>query len=293
MAGKSAMASFAYNFENLKSEGKSMKNKLLTLCVLLALSLSMACGDGGPSSPGGAGPNGSVSSAVKKIWESGGGRVPMAQDVKQTSSKGITVYSRAGLSQAHLDQADEALTELFADVAAAYPDQTDPVSVNFAAYDIFEPDHDCMPSPEQRVPSFYVKDGSLSYDESPFDQYPGAGKSVVMAPERVFSMTTTGSSIWVNGSKQPARARMLVCPDLGHWKSAVRYGGEHNVAESGCNLTRVADDGSWIQNALCHLAGANRVHSQGSGHPFIPSRAAGLVGKPKANWSEFAPLWGE
>lgn len=267
-----------------------MKYKFLILFTFLFIA---GCGgSSGPSSPGGPGPSGSVSRVVKQVWESSSGRNPIARDVKQTTAKGITIYSRAGLSQDHLNQADEALTELFADVAAAYPGQTDPVSVNFAAYDIFEPDHDCIPSPEQRIPSFYVKDGNLSYDESQYDLYPGVGKSVVMAAERVFTMTTTGSTITVNGSTQPPRAQMIVCPDLAHWKNGVRYGGEHNVAESACNLTKAADDGSWIQNALCLLGGTNRIHTQG-GHPFIVSRARGLTSQPKANWREFAPLAGQ
>lgn len=250
--------------------------KLSIVFSLLVFSLiAIACG-GGSSDPGGA----NVPAAVKMIWERASSRTPIAQNVKQTTAKGVTIYSRAGLSPAHLEQADEALTELFADVAALFPGQADATSVNFRAYDIYEPDHDCIPSPVAKVPAFYVKDSSLAYDESQYDQYPGAGRSVVMAPERVFGLTTAGSTAWGG----PPRAMMIVCPDLGHWRNAIRYGGEHNVAESAGNVG---------QGSLFALAAANRVHTQG-GHPFIPSRAQSLVSPPKADWGEFAPaIWGE
>lgn len=252
-----------------------MKTLLITISLLLA-----ACGGGSSIIPGGS--TSSVPNDVKRIWDASGLAVPIAKDVKQTTPRGVTVYSRAGLSQDFLTQADAALEELFADVQAAYPGQADPYSLNYMVYDIYEPNHDCVPSPEMRVPSFYVKDTKLSYDGSQFDQYnsqgPGVkdGKSVVMAPEEVFSMTTMGSTIEGVPNR---RARMLICADAAHWKNSVRYGAEHNVGESAANIS---------DSALFQLALANRIHTTG-GHPFVPSRVQGFKAVPREDWSEFAP----
>ena len=210
--------------------------------------LSLSCGDK---------PSSSVPKDVQKAWNTPG--IPLADNVKQTTTKGVLVWSRNGLSQQHLDQVDEALTELFADVNFFYPGQvTNEVVFNYSDWDIYEPDHDCIPSPEQRIPSFYVRDTSLDYDGSEFDQYNSKGygvkdqKSVVMASERVFSYPHPLST--------PRRARMLVCPDLAAWKNNIRYGAEHIVADS-------AD----VNTELLQLAVDNRTHSTG-GHPFIRSR---------------------
>lgn len=250
---------------------------VLGIIVIIAVVFFTSCGDGG-STPGGS----SVSSAVKNVWESSSKRVPAATEVQQRTARGVTVYSRAGLTPQHLADVDSALEELFQDVAAAYPGQTDPISLEYANYDIYEPDHDCIPSPQMRTPSFYVRDGGLQYDGSAYDQYnskgPGVpdGASVVLAAERVWGMTTAGSS--------PRRAKFLICPDPSVWRNGVRYGAEHNVGESACTLQ---NDGS-PANALCLLAYANQTHSAG-GHPFIPSRTASLKAQPKTDWSEFAP----
>lgn len=255
---------------DIKATEETYWRVFLGLIVLVAVVVFFtSCESGG---------TGGVSAAVKKVWDAPS-NLAIARDVKQTTPKGISVYSRVGLSQDFLIQADEALTELFADVAAAYPGQADPPSLNFAIYDIYEPNHDCIPSPEMRVPSFYVKDGGLGYDGSQWDQYDGKdGKSVVMAPEQVFGMTTNGSTAWGG----PARAMMMVCPDPANWRNSIRYGAEHNVAESAGNADTAA-------NALFQLGMANRTHTSG-GHPFIGSRAQGLKSAPKQDWSGFAPL---
>ncbi len=136
---------------------------IIGILVLIGVIVFFAssCGGGNGINTGG---GVSVSSAVKKVWETSSKRVPAATDVQQKSPKGVTIYSRGGLSPEHLTQADEALTELFADVEAAYPGQTLPIALGFGNYDIYEPDHDCVLSPEMRVPSFYVRDGGLQYD---------------------------------------------------------------------------------------------------------------------------------
>lgn len=239
------------------------------LAILFIAILFIGCGGDSQPSPSGT----SVPEAVKRVWDKDGSVVPVARDAHQTTTKGSHVYSRTGLSQEHLNQVDEALTELFADVRAGFPGEFDEFTFQHGNYDIFEPSFDCVPSPEQQIPSFYVKDTSLAYDGSQYDQYNSQGpnvkdgRSVVLAPERVFGMMTPQST--------PRRGMMLVCPDLRYWRDSIRYGGEHIVAESG-------------EGSLLALADQARTHTV-IGHPFIRSRQAGLKGGAKTNWSEFAP----
>jgi hypothetical protein len=262
---------------------------IIGFLAILGVIIFFASSCGGNGGSGGGGTSASVPPAVKRVWEASSKSVPAADDVQQRTGQGVTIYSRAGLTPQHLTDADAALDELFKDVEAAYPGQTLPIALGFGNYDIYEPDHDCILSPESRTPSFYVRDGRLQYDGGIYDQYnsrgPGVkdGASVVLAPERVWGMTTTGST--TEGSPTP-RAKFLICPDLSVWRNGVRFGAEHNVGETACSRQI---DGS-PANVLCQLAYANQTHTTG-GHPFIPSRAAGLKALTRTPWgSEFAPL---
>lgn len=216
------------------------------------------------------GSTGNIPAAVKKVWDDGNSRVHRAEEVRQTTPKGATVISRKGLSQKFLDMTDEALEEVFLDAQAEYPGEIDPYAYNFKVYDIYEPSFDCIPSPIQQIPGFYVRDGSLGYDGTQFDQYDGKdGKSVVMAPERVFSFTSDGST--------PRRCQMLVCPTEQYWKDSVRHGAEHSILNTGTT------------ERVLTYAIASLVHTTYF-HPLIKRRNApvGLVAKPSK--SDFAPV---
>lgn len=150
-----------------------MKNIRLALWIVLGALVSSlyACGGDDQNAPAVCGYVSPPNNKIKKVspndgidWGAQGGHPPTSQNVTQTSSLGITVYSESGVSAAQLDRADAAYTY------EAERARTEGGYTNIPAastFKIYVPTS-CGLSPIQRTPAFKVK-ASADWDTNEFD----------------------------------------------------------------------------------------------------------------------------
>lgn len=176
--------------------------------------------------------------------------VQTSTEVQQITPNGTRVAGVFRLNNTQLTSVDSGLAGAFADArTSGYTMALDP-----GFYTISTPLSKCVPSPEQRVPSFYVR--ADSYDGTEFDQYNSKGKGikdgtgVIFAAEMVLSLGTPGSTLnygW-----------MIACPDQNVIADAVRNGAEHII----------------IANNDSEYYGITWFHGYGFYHPLLPKREA-------------------
>lgn len=174
--------------------------------------------------------------------------VPTSDAVQQITPNGTRVAGVFRLNDAQLASVDSGLTGAFNDARiSGYNLALEP-----SFYYISTPLTKCVPSPEQHVPSFYVR--ADSYDSTEFDQYNSKGKGVkdgtgvIFAAEMVLSLGTPGSTLnygW-----------MIACPDQNVIADAVRNGAEHII----------------IANNDSEYYGITWFHGYGFYHPLLPKR---------------------
>lgn len=248
------------------------------ILLILAVTLFLACGDGG-TNDGGNIYYTDIPDAVKKVSKYNVGVVKISESVKQTTPLGITHNGFKNLNSTQLSTMDSALTDL----------ETDVIQDGFkqgkfkphSQYIVYTPEYECIPSPIERVPAFLINTGA-EYDGSDFDQYYPDGRyrtpvavrdangnitkylysvpdgvGVVFAPEMVLS----------SGNYGGVKAAMYVCSELSILKTAVKHGGDHihafNYAYNEDNRDMPPYDGWTYVNCSTY-------HTTGVYHPLFP-----------------------
>lgn len=168
------------------------------------------------------------------------GMVATSNKYSATTTKGSVVYSAGKSTVEQRDAIDAGLEGAFIDArVSGYTNFLDNRN-----YVIRFPKYKCVPSPEQRIPSFQLR--ADDYDGTEFDQYNTKGKmihdgvGVILAAEMVTSMG----------------GEMIVCPDMQYLTEAVRNGAEHIIIY---NNDAVYYQMTWF-------------HGTGFYHPLLPKR---------------------
>lgn len=239
--------------------------------MLLTLVLVGACPFGGKFP---------VPDAVKEAVKHRG--VAISREVRQQKQCGdnpsdnLIHFGKFPMSDEQLEAACAGIDDLH---AAAREDGFKETAVKpYWFYEIYTPPYVCIPSPEQRIPSFLVN-GGTGYDGSEWDQHNSKGplapqdvhidqrglkqiykkdeRSAVFAAEMILSIGTPGSTYQTGW--------MVVCPDLSVVRNAVRHGGDHiflanfPYTEEWRNVEPY-DEYVWFWASLIH----------GPPHPLIP-----------------------
>lgn len=217
-----------------------MKTKLFLIIVAVAFAAGFKGCGGGFECPAG------HSDAVCEAARRGDG-VPTSRSFQQRTPSGAMVYGSAQVSTGQLALIDQGVNGAIADAG----DYTEALSPTL--YDVFTPPYECIPSPEQQVPSFVLR--ADSYDGTEFDQFNENGPrvkdgiGVIFAAELVLSLGTPGSTT--------RRGQMYVCPDASVLKDAVRHGAEHIIIAN--------NDNAYYEQTWWH--------GNGFYHPLLPKRA--------------------
>lgn len=163
---------------------------------------------------------------------------PVAPDVTQKTSNGVTVISRGGQSEEVLKTIAEATADLIEDEKVlGFTVDLDPSIYTVGIVAECELD-------ASGIMSFRIR--ADDYDGSIYDKNPAKGIGEVLAAERVL----------MNGV-MPSNS-FQICPDrLEVMRNTTRYGEEHIALSK--------------NNYFWYLETAN--HAGGQGHPLIPSRA--------------------
>lgn len=199
--------------------------------------------------------------AVKKAIQAGNGNVVTSSEVYQRTPNDSPVLGKKALTASQLALIDAGLAGAFRDArVSGYALALEP-----QFYEIMTVPFPCIPSPEQKIPSFYVR--ADNYDGTEFDQYNPKGKAttdgigVVLAAEMVLGTGQLGTRA----------STMYVCTDESVLSDAVRHGAEHVIALHNdydyYNLT-------WY-------------HGNGFYHPLLPKREAKGLTAPAPNPSTF------
>ncbi len=166
------------------------------------------------------------------------GVVETSQNQKQTSPKGVTVYSDAGISNDLLILIDESLDEVFED--AKSEGYTSALTHSF--YDIFIPKFGCMLSPISQTPSFMLR--ADVYDGTEYDVYNPKGNGVkdgigvIYAAEKVLNIDNIKT-----------RGQMICCNDISIIKNSTRHGAEHIII---ANNDKTYWDATWFHDTFQH-----------------------------------------
>lgn len=198
------------------------------------------------------------------------GSVATSDEKVQTTPKGARVLSKKGVSDKCLELVDLGLSDAFeAAVASGYTNQT---PMEFGFYDILIPNIDCVPSPEQKIPSFLIR--ADNYDGTEFDQHNPKGVGVkdgigvTFCAEMVVSLGTPGSSL--------LRGQMVCCSDESVVRDATRNGAEHIII--------AFNDTDYYWETQTHTT---------KGHPLLPNiktntpQFRGFVANKSANIENF------
>lgn len=213
--------------------------RTLQLIVAAAVTAAfLACGGG------------DTDDAIKRVLRSPNGSAVLSYEHYQTTPNGTGVHSKSGHDAETLAAIDGGLADAFRDArTSGYTAKLSP-----GDYKIYTPPYPCVPSPEQRIPSFLVH--ADVYDGTEFDQYNPKGKGVkdgqgvVYAAEMVLSLGTPGSNV--------SEGEMYVCPDLSTVRDGVRHGAEHIIIANN-------DNEYWERSWY---------HGNGFYHPLLPKREA-------------------
>lgn len=196
-----------------------------------------------------------MSDAMCTAYKAGNGVIKTSNESTQRTPNGSWVFGKQAVSANQLALIDAGLTDAFND--ARLSGYSHAVSTEF--YQIFTVIDNCVLSPEQQIPSFYLR--ADSYDGTEFDQYnpngklQGDGVGVILAAEMVMSLSGIG--------------QMYVCKEPNILKEAVRNGAEHII----------------IFNNDPDYYNATWWHGSGIYHPLLPKRQLRLKtdGKPNPN----------
>lgn len=195
--------------------------------------------------------------AIKDAIKAGNGVVKTSHEVSQQTPNGSWVFGKRAVSPNQLTLVDNGLTEAFND--ARLSGYSHALAPQF--YQIYTVIDACVLSPEQQIPSFYLR--ADSYDGTEFDQYNPKGKlqgdgiGVVLAAEMVMSLSEIG--------------QMYVCKEANVLKDAVRNGSEHIIAYN--------NDAEYYNLTWWHGSGIY--------HPLLPKRQMRSVATGKANPNNF------
>lgn len=162
-------------------------------------------------------------------------------DKMEKTPKGVTVASRDGVSDAMKNIIDQSLDDVFEDAQkyAQSRGMTYTNKMTHSEYTIYVLP-DCVPSPEQKVPSFRLR--ADDYDGTVFDQDPTPGVGYILASEYVIPNHSGGT------------AGFVICNSLEYAYNSVRYGAEHTIYEF--------NDSSEYERT--------KFHGNGISHPIIP-----------------------
>lgn len=250
---------------------KNLKTFLL-LALLAFTALGFKCGN-----------KYNITDAANEAANSPG--VLLSREVRQDTPKGAVHWGKFQLSRDQLAAMDAGIDLLNASALEDGFKESVVASKPQSFYEIYTPPYACVPSPEQRIPSFMVN-GGYHYDGTEWDQYNSKGpdtphqdpdngnwivwkkdgKSAVFAAEMVLSFGTEGSTYQTGW--------MLVCPDMSVVTNAVRHGADHiflaNFPYTTLRRDREPYDGwTWFNATIIH----------GPGHPLLPrlGRLADIV----------------
>jgi len=204
---------------------------MVKILVLATAILVTACGDCKD-----------MSDAMCTAYKAGNGVVKMSRESSQRTPQGAWTFSKRQLSADQLSLIDAGLNEAFNDARLSGYAQ----ALDHGFYHINTVINDCVLSPEQRIPSFYLR--ADDYDGTEFDQYNPKGKtfkdgiSIILAAEMVQSLYGIGE--------------MYVCKESNILQGGIRNGAEHIIIY---NNDSVYYNQTWF-------------HGSGVYHPLLPKR---------------------
>ncbi len=139
------------------------------------------------------------------------GHVPTSRDNRQNTALGLSLFSNITVPASALDAMDSAyLFECDRAMRSGYKNIP-----TLDRVELYIPKFGCIPSPEQRVPSFLVR-ANKEWDGTIYDQLPEPGYAAIFAAEMVVSNGTAGDKV-----------QIIVCQDNAY--ESTRNGMQHTL----------------------------------------------------------------